>query len=48
MDRYPERREFGLRLYDRNIRWRIDGKTMHVVAVEPLVDTSAVGRMSEA
>jgi tRNA-Thr(GGU) m(6)t(6)A37 methyltransferase TsaA len=48
MDRYPERREFGIRLYDLNIRWRIDGNTMLVVTVEPLVDTSAVGRISEA
>jgi tRNA-Thr(GGU) m(6)t(6)A37 methyltransferase TsaA len=48
MDRYPERREFGLRLYDLNIRWRVDGKTMHVVTVEPLVDTSAGGRISAA
>jgi tRNA-Thr(GGU) m(6)t(6)A37 methyltransferase TsaA len=38
MDRYPERREFGLRLYDRNIRWRIEGKAMHVIAVEPSGD----------
>jgi tRNA (adenine37-N6)-methyltransferase len=47
MDRYPERREFGIRLYDVNIRWRIDGNTIHVVIVEPFVDTSAVGRSSE-
>ncbi|CRI68027.1 conserved hypothetical protein [Thiocapsa sp. KS1] len=40
MDRYPERREFGVRLYDRNIRWRIEGKAMHVVAVEPLADAT--------
>ncbi|WP_296810514.1 tRNA (N6-threonylcarbamoyladenosine(37)-N6)-methyltransferase TrmO [Thiocapsa sp.] len=39
MDRYPERREFGLRLYDRNVRWRIEGKAMQVVAVEPIGDT---------
>ena len=38
MDRYPERREFGLRLYDRNVRWRIEGQAMQVVAVEPIGD----------
>jgi tRNA (adenine37-N6)-methyltransferase len=36
MDRYPERREFGIRLYDCNIRWRIDGNRIQVIAVEPI------------
>jgi tRNA (adenine37-N6)-methyltransferase len=36
MGRYPERREFGLRLFDRNIRWRIEGNAMRVIAVEPV------------
>jgi tRNA (adenine37-N6)-methyltransferase len=36
MDRYPERREFGIRLYDCNIRWRIEGNAMRVIAVEPV------------
>ncbi|MFB1490543.1 MULTISPECIES: tRNA (N6-threonylcarbamoyladenosine(37)-N6)-methyltransferase TrmO [unclassified Thiocapsa] len=38
MERYPERRDFGLRLYDRNIRWRIEGKAIHVFTVEPIGD----------
>jgi tRNA-Thr(GGU) m(6)t(6)A37 methyltransferase TsaA len=36
MDRYPERREFGLRLFDRNIRWRIEGNALRIIAVEPV------------
>lgn len=48
MERYPERREFGLRLYDLNICWRIDGNTMQVLTVEPHADIPAVGRISEA
>lgn len=38
MNRYPERREFGLRLYDREIRWRISDSTMEVLSVEPLAE----------
>jgi tRNA-Thr(GGU) m(6)t(6)A37 methyltransferase TsaA len=48
MDRYPERRHFGVRLYDLNVRWTIDGNTMHVLAVEPHAEIPAVGRISEA
>ena len=35
MDRYPARSSFGLRLYDLEIRWRVDGRTALVTAVEP-------------
>jgi tRNA-Thr(GGU) m(6)t(6)A37 methyltransferase TsaA len=38
MDRYPERREFGLRLYDLNIRWRIGKTSAEVIAVEPFAE----------
>jgi tRNA-Thr(GGU) m(6)t(6)A37 methyltransferase TsaA len=30
MDRYPERQRFGLRLYNCDIRWRLDGDTATV------------------
>lgn len=40
MDRYPERSEFGLVLYDRNIRWRVRDTRVTVIAVEP-VDSAA-------
>ncbi|MBK5966675.1 tRNA (N6-threonylcarbamoyladenosine(37)-N6)-methyltransferase TrmO [Thiocystis minor] len=36
MDRYPERREFGIQLYDLNIRWRIDDREIKVIGVDPL------------
>jgi len=38
MDRYPERREFALRLYDCDVRWRLDGNTAIVeqcIRIEP-------------
>ncbi|AHF03699.1 hypothetical protein MARPU_07350 [Marichromatium purpuratum 984] len=34
MDRYPERRRFGLQLYDRNIRWEFDEQYIRVLSVE--------------
>lgn len=36
MDRYPERTEFGMRLYDLDVRWVIDGAGVRVVCVEPV------------
>jgi hypothetical protein len=36
MNRYPERSEFGIQLYDLNIRWRIDQQDINVISVEPL------------
>lgn len=33
LDRYPERIEFGLRLYDLDVRWRLDGRIAWVVGV---------------
>lgn len=36
MDRYPQRREFGLRLFDLNIRWQIAPDGVTVIAIEPL------------
>ncbi len=41
MDRYPQRRGFGLRLYGLNIRWRIDPEGITVIGAGPL-DTSTV------
>lgn len=38
MDRYPQRREFGIRLYDLNIRWRIAHDGICVVGVAPVPD----------
>jgi tRNA-Thr(GGU) m(6)t(6)A37 methyltransferase TsaA len=35
MDRYPERRTFGLRLYDCDIRWRLDDETATVECCIP-------------
>ena len=34
LDRYPERTEFGMRLYGLNIHWRLEGRTAWVVSVE--------------
>jgi len=48
MDRYPERREFGIRLYDRNIRWRMDADAMRVVSVEPVAEETVRGRGNRA
>ncbi|MEA3275030.1 MAG: tRNA (N6-threonylcarbamoyladenosine(37)-N6)-methyltransferase TrmO [Pseudomonadota bacterium] len=36
MDRYPERTEFGMRLYELDVRWRLEGETATVVAIEPM------------
>ncbi len=33
LDRYPERTRFGLRLYDLEVSWRLEGRTAWVVAV---------------
>jgi tRNA-Thr(GGU) m(6)t(6)A37 methyltransferase TsaA len=38
MDRYPERERFALRLYDLRVRWRVEGRTAIVYAVEPGTD----------
>ncbi len=35
MDRYPERSDFGLRLYDLEVRWQVEGRTALVTAVGP-------------
>jgi tRNA-Thr(GGU) m(6)t(6)A37 methyltransferase TsaA len=40
MERYPERRHFGLRLYDCDIRWRLDGDTAIVERCVPGVTAS--------
>lgn len=34
MDRYPERTEFGMRVYDLNVRWTIDGAEVLVLSVD--------------
>lgn len=34
MDRYPERTEFGMRLHDVDVRWRLEGESVLVVSVE--------------
>jgi len=39
MDRYPERTDFGLRLYDCDIRWRVDGDT--AVVTHCIIDEDA-------
>ncbi len=33
MDSYPERTDFGMRLYDLEVRWRLEGGAVRVVAV---------------
>jgi tRNA-Thr(GGU) m(6)t(6)A37 methyltransferase TsaA len=38
MDRYPERRHFAVRLYDCDIRWRLDGDIAIVDACIPNTD----------
>jgi len=35
MDRYPNRREFGMRLYGLDIRWRLKDDTVEVIEVRP-------------
>ena len=35
MDRYPERDRFALRLYNLEVRWRVEGRTALVEAVPP-------------
>lgn len=44
MDRYPERREFAIRLYDRDIRWRLAADAIEVVAVEPVMEAPVESR----
>jgi tRNA (adenine37-N6)-methyltransferase len=34
LERYPERSHFGLRVYDINVGWRVEGRTAWVVSVE--------------
>jgi tRNA (adenine37-N6)-methyltransferase len=48
MDRYPERREFGLRLYDQEIRWKIETRGMRVIAVAPVADSIGIDRARQA
>ncbi len=36
MDRYPERRRFGLRLHDLDVSWELDGDGFLVTAVRPM------------
>lgn len=43
MDRYPERRDFGIRLFDWNVRYRIEPPQVMVVAIEP-ADATATRR----
>lgn len=40
MDRYPDRTDFCMRLYDVEIRWRLRGSTARVVSIEPAGQTS--------
>lgn len=35
MDRYPKRREFGMRLYDLDVRWRIGARAVEVIEIRP-------------
>ncbi|MBK1731914.1 tRNA (N6-threonylcarbamoyladenosine(37)-N6)-methyltransferase TrmO [Thiococcus pfennigii] len=35
MDRYPDRTDFAMRLYDLEIRWRLEGRTARVLAIDP-------------
>ncbi|NVZ08735.1 tRNA (N6-threonylcarbamoyladenosine(37)-N6)-methyltransferase TrmO [Allochromatium humboldtianum] len=35
MDRYPERREFGLRLMEFDIRWRLEAGHIEVIGIRP-------------
>jgi tRNA (adenine37-N6)-methyltransferase len=48
MDRYPERREFGLRLYDQEIRWTIETRGMRVIAVAPVAESIGIDRECQA
>ena len=41
MDRYPERAQFALRLFDLELRWRVQGRTALVVGVEPVAGTAS-------
>jgi len=38
MDRYPQRREFGMQLYDLNVRWRCVAAEIEVLGVAPSAD----------
>jgi len=44
LDRYPERTEFGLRLYDCDIKWRLDGNSVEVHAVNRIIERPAAHR----
>jgi tRNA (adenine37-N6)-methyltransferase len=39
MDRYPERTEFAIRLYDLNIRWQIAAGQVTVIGIGPFAGT---------
>ena len=41
MDKYPVRTRFAMRLYDRDIRWLIDGSRIRVIAVEQVSQKDA-------
>jgi tRNA-Thr(GGU) m(6)t(6)A37 methyltransferase TsaA len=34
MDRYPQRKEFGMRLFDLDVRWTLDAQGVEVMAVQ--------------
>ena len=38
MDRYPERTEFAMRLYDLDVRWVIEGSEARVIGVEQALE----------
>lgn len=38
MNRYPERRDFALRIYDLEVKWRETGGQILVTALEPVTD----------
>ena len=40
MDRYPERRQFALRLYEFDIRWEVNGEIAQVTDVLPATEAS--------
>ncbi|MBK1694943.1 tRNA (N6-threonylcarbamoyladenosine(37)-N6)-methyltransferase TrmO [Chromatium weissei] len=38
MNRYPQRREFGMQLYDLNVRWRCAATGIEVLGIAPIED----------
>jgi len=47
MDRYPDRERFALRLYDLDVRWRVQDRTALVEAVAPHRDSTPPVRARE-